>query len=224
VIVHDLQQGTPEWFAARLGIPTASSFSRLITSTGARSKSLEGYAAELAAEVFAGKSLDQFDGNNAWMERGKVLEAEAVELYQFITDADVQRVGFCTNDEATAGCSPDALVGDGGGLEIKCLKAESHIAALHYYQKHGKCPSGYVQQVQGSLLVTGRAWWDLCFYHPDVPHLVIHNTADPIIQTALKEAITAVGSERDAQVKTLRHQQEHIPEAKSFTDQFVNGE
>lgn len=211
MIIHDVIQGTPEWVQCRLGIPTASSFSRLVTSTYKPSSSLTGYAGELAAEMFAGMPLEGFDGN-VWMNRGKEMEAEACDLYAFTTDANVQKVGFVTLDDGSAGCSPDALVNDDGGLEIKCLKAERHIAAVHYHQKHGRCPTDYVQQVQGSLLITGRAWWDLCFYHPDMPPLVIRHTPDPAMFAALTAGIAAVCRERDDQLASLRKQQQYIPE------------
>ena len=203
MIVHDVLQGSPEWLALRIGIPTASEFKRLVTSTGKPSESLALYAGELAAEMFAGKQLEQFNGN-VWMDRGKDMEAEAVNLYAFTTDADVQRVGFITNDAVTAGCSPDALVNQDGGLEIKCLKAERHVEATHYHKKHGRAPSQYILQVQGSLLITGRAWWDLCFYSPELPPLIIRHTPDPALHAALAAGIAAVIAERDAQLASLR--------------------
>ena len=203
MILHNVLQGSPEWKACRVGIPTASEFKRLVTSTGKPSESLALYAGELAAELFAGKSLDQFDGNT-WMDRGKEMEAEAVRLYEFTNDVEAQRVGFITNDAGTAGCSPDALIGDDGGLEIKCLKSERHVEAVHYYKKHAKTPSAYVLQVQGSLMITGRAFWDLMFHHPDMPPLVIRNTPDPAIHAALAQGIAAVIAARDEQLRSLR--------------------
>ena len=40
MIILDHEQGTEEWFAARLGKPSASNFSKLITATGKPSSSL----------------------------------------------------------------------------------------------------------------------------------------------------------------------------------------
>ncbi len=203
MIIHDVLQGSPEWKAARLGIPTASEFKRLVTSTGKPSESLALYAGELAAELFAGKSLEQFDGNT-WMDRGKEMEAEAVSLYEFTNDITVQRVGFITNDAGTAGCSPDALVGEDGGLEAKCCKAERHVEVVHYHKKHGRAPSQYVLQVQGSLFITGRKWWDLIFYSPELPPLIIRNTPDMAIHAALAAGIATVIASRDDQLASLR--------------------
>lgn len=214
MIIHECLQGSPEWFALRVGIPSASGFARMVTGTGAVSKSLHGYARELAAELFVGKSLDAFDGNT-WMDRGKEKEADAVSLYEFTNDLAVLRVGFVTNDAKTAGCSPDGLVGDDGGLEIKCLKAESHLEVVEYHKKHGICPPKYYPQVQGSLLVSERKWWDQMFYHPDLPPLVVRNVPDLEWQAKLRSAVAEVIQERDRVLENMRHDQQHISDKTS---------
>ena len=211
MITYDAPQGSPEWVAARFGRPTASNFSRVVTSKGAPSTSLQGYAAELAGELFAGKSLDAFDGNY-YTRRGQDTEAEAREFYAFTTDAVLADAHFVTLDDDTAGCTPDAFVGDDGLLEIKCLKAERHIAAVQYHSKHGKAPTDYIQQTQGQLWITGRAWVDLMFYHPDLPPLTIRQTHDVAFIAALKAGVAAVIAERDTILASLRHNQQHVGE------------
>lgn len=207
----ECDQGTPEWKAARVGIPTASEFSKLVTNTKDAegnykpSSSLQGYAANLAAELFAGKTLDHFDGNT-WMDRGKDGEQEAAELYAFTTDRNVQAVGFITNDDGACGCSPDRLVDDDGGLEIKMLKAENHVAMVSYFEKHKRAEPKYTQQVQGALWITGRAWWEQLFWHPDLPPLVIRQTPDLAMFRALDIGVKAVIAERDLQLASLRRQ------------------
>jgi hypothetical protein len=197
MIVHNnIEQGTPEWFALRAGIPTASEFSKLVTSTGEPSKSLPGYAITLAGELYAGKPLDSFEGNG-YTERGKLLEEEARLAYAFQCDSEPELVGFVTDDAKRYGCSPDAFVGADGMAEIKCLKAENHIKALLYYKRNGKCPPDYVQQTQGQLLVCGRKWVDLYFYHPDLPKLIIRQTPDEAIHKAILAGIDSVIAERD---------------------------
>ncbi len=193
MIIHTAEQCSPEWFALRAGKPTASEFSKLITSTGERSKSLEGYAITLAGELYAGKPLDAWEGNGH-TERGKLLEDDARRAYAFLRDCEPQRVGFVADDLNGYGCSPDSLVGSDGLNEIKCLKAENHIKAILYYRKHKKCPPDYVQQAQGQMLVCDRAWCDLFFYHPDLPHLAIRIERDVPIMTALLRSPTSTSS------------------------------
>lgn len=203
MIIHNMEQGTDEWYQVRCGIPTASEFSKLITSKGEPSKSLGKYAYLLAAEKYANKPLDGWEGNQ-WTERGKLLEADARELYAFQYDVEPEQIGFVTDDQKRYGCSPDSLVGDKGLLEIKCLKAENHAEALVYYKKNKKCPTTYVQQTQGQILVCEREWCDLFFYHPDLPHLTIRQERNDEFIKKLQNQIALVEQERDKVYQILQ--------------------
>jgi len=205
MIIHDIEQRTPEWYTLRLGRPTASEFSKIVTSKGEPSKSAAGYALTLAAELFAGQPLDAWEGNSH-TERGRELEGDAQHLYEFTRDTTITPVGFVTNDAGMMGCSPDGLVGDDGMVEFKCLKAENHVKAILYWQKNGRCPTDYVQQTQGQMMICERAWCDLVFFHPELPPLVIRQEPDAIIYAALQGEIGALLGERD-RVLTALHEQ-----------------
>lgn len=209
MILHDVSQNSEEWYALRAGIPTASEFSKLVTSTGEPSKSLSGYAVTLAGEKYAGKPLDAFQGTQ-WTDRGKEMEAGALAYYEFVHDVEIDRVGFVTDDAKSMGCSPDGLIGLDGMIEVKCLKAENHITTIQYYQKHHKCPTTYVQQVQGQMMICERDWCDLIFYHPDLPSFVIRQTPDVALMQAIAEQVPAVSKLRDAilaDIKTMEQNQ-----------------
>lgn len=212
MIAHDVVQRSPEWYALRVGIPTASEFSKLITSEGKQSKSISGYALTLAGEMFAGKPLDTFEGT-AWTERGRELEAEALSLYTFAHDVALQPIGFVTTDAKNAGCSPDALANGNGMVEVKCLKAENHIKAILYYQKNGTCPTDYVQQTQGQLMICEREWCDLIFYHPELPLLTIRQPADTALHKVLAREIATVLAERDEVLAALKAQLQPLQQA-----------
>lgn len=201
--VHDVEQRSDEWYALRLGNPTASEFPKIVTSKGEPSKSAATYAITLAIELFAGKSVDAWEGNS-WTERGRETEDEALSFYEFAADEDIQRVGFITDDAVSMGCSPDALVGEAGMVEVKCLKAENHVKAILFHQKHGRCQSEYMAQTQGQILIAERQWCDLLFYHPDLPSLTIRQEADEAIQKGLTEGIWDLQAERDRVLKILR--------------------
>jgi len=202
MIIHEVEQRTEEWYKLRLGIPTGSAFSKLITSKGDRSKSLPEYAATLAGEKFAGKELEAWEGNQ-WTERGKELEVDAKEFYEFTNDVEVKEVGFITTDEKDAGCSPDGLVNDDGMVEFKCLKAERHIKAIMYHRKHGRAQPEYIAQPQGQMLIAERKWCDLVFYHPELPTLVIKQLYDEDFCMTLNQLITEVLTERNNIVTVL---------------------
>ena len=166
IILTD-EQGSPEWLASRLGRPSASMFSNLITTSGKPSSSAKKYIAEMVAERLTGRSKPFY--TNDHMERGNFLETEAREAYEFITDLEVVETGFILHDSEEFGCSPDGLVANDGGLEIKCPSDGVHAG----YLIDGKVPTKYYQQVQGCMWVTGRDWWDFMSYHPEMPHLLV---------------------------------------------------
>jgi len=206
VFHNDIEQRSPEWYALRAGIPTASEFSKIVTSKGEPSKSAATYALTLAAEMYSGKPLDDAWAGNAHTERGRELEAEALSLYELRHGCDVAPTGFVTSDDGDMGCSPDGMVSDDGMAEVKCLKAENHIKAILYYQKNGRCPTDYVQQTQGQMMICERQWCDLIFYHPDLPLLVIRQDPNIAVQDALRTEIPALLSERDRVLAVLRGQ------------------
>lgn len=205
--IHNCEQGTPEWHALRAGKPTASEFSKLVTSKGEPSKSMADYAATLAAEAYAGEPVDAWEGNKH-TDRGNELESEALALYELREGVDVERVGFVTDNEERYGCSPDGLVGKDGMVELKCLMAKNHVKAIIYYQKNGRCPTDYVQQAQGQMLICGRKWVDLVFYHPVLPLLIIRQTPDEAIVAGLAEQFPKVVAERDTVLAAIKKQAE----------------
>lgn len=202
MIFYDVEQNTDEWMNIRSGIPTASHFSKLITSTGEPSKSMPDYAATLAGNAFAGKSLDSW-GGNYHTERGHEIEPEARDWYSFV-HSEVTSAGFVTDNNGKYGCSSDGFVSDTGLVEFKCLSAKEHVKALMYYRKHEKCPTTYVQQTQGQIYICQREWCDLVFYHPDLPKLVIRQHPDDKVINGLKAQLRAVIKERDRILEILK--------------------
>lgn len=185
MIILDHEQGSPEWLAARLGKPSASCFSRLITNSGKPSSSADGYINELIAERLTGRSKPFF--TTPWMERGKELEKDAREAYGFISGNDTLEVGFIADPTFSYGCSPDALIGSEGGLEIKCPAPDTHVG---YMRDNQAGVNKYWQQIQGCMWVTGRQWWDFFAYHPEMPHVLVRVERDDEYIAKLAEEVT----------------------------------
>ncbi len=200
--IHQLEQRSPEWLAIRLGKPTASEFSRIVTSTGEPSKSRPGYAIQLAAELYAKAPLNSWGGNVS-LDRGTFLEDDALKAYEFLRDVVIDRVGFVTDDDEIYGCSPDGLIGEDGMVELKCIGAEKHVAALLRHKAKGDVPPDYVQQTQGQMWITGRKWCDLIFYHPVLPMLVVRQTPSAQVVSGLFEGIIEVLDQRDEVLEAL---------------------
>ena len=213
-----VEQNSDEWDRARLGIPTASDFSKILTGTGKPSSQVDEYAAYLAAEMYAGEKLGKGFKGSYDTRRGHELEEEAREIYAFTRDYEVETCGFIIEDEfdkrfgpsSPAGCSPDGYVkipGRGqhpGLLEIKCLSAPTHVRALRYYAKNKRPEPTYVAQTQGQMLITHRTWVDLYFYHPELPELCIRIRKDEKYQALLVAQINKCTAIRDELLSVLR--------------------
>ena len=180
----DCEQGSDEWIASRLGIPSASMFGKIITTQGKWSTQADAYINQLVAEKLTGEQTYVYQ--NEHMARGTELEPEAREMYEFIKEVEVSEVGFCLHDTLDAGCSPDGLIAEDGGLEIKCPAPATHVE----YLKAGVLPSKYKQQVMGCLWITGREWWDFVSYHPTMKTLIVRVERDEEYIAALEDCIT----------------------------------
>jgi len=194
--VIECVQGTPEWQLARCGVPSASNFDKIITLDGKPSKQREKYMFQLAGERIIGKTEETY--TNGAMQRGVEMEDEARKLYEFNSGNIVQQVGFCVDNGY--GASPDGLVGQDGGLEIKCPLLSTQV----YYLLKNELPSEYFQQVQGNLLVTGRKWWDFVSYYPAIKPLIVRVTPEVSFQKALRIELELFCEELDRITNKLR--------------------
>ena len=176
----DCPQLSPEWWRHHKGRPSASNFGRIMTPAK-RNYSAQAlkYACELVAELV--------NPNEPWlspsqagpfrstaMENGLNFEDDARRAYAMLTDNEVRQVGLCIDDSGRFICSPDGLIGDDGGLELKVPQ----IATQAEYLLAGGLPPEYAGQVHGSLIVTGREWWDFFSYAPGLPPLRIRVEPD----------------------------------------------
>jgi hypothetical protein len=207
MIISNVPQNSPDWYALRIGLPTASCFDNLVTSTGKPSKAIDTYARTLAAEKFVSERVDPWAGNTA-SDRGHALEEDAAAYYEFTRDVTLDPGGFITNDARTMGCSPDRLVGSDGILEIKCLKAENHIKAMEYVRIEKTCPPDYMPQTQGQLMICEREWLDLLFYHDVLPPVSIRLSPDRDIWEMLESQVAVLSARRDELFAMLEAQKE----------------
>lgn len=157
------------WWDARRGVPTASEAARIFTSQAKASTQQTQYIYDLIGDLYDPRYGQVEDYQSAAMKNGHVIEPAARAYYEFMQDAKVTQVGFCLSDDGRFGCSPDGLVGDEGGIEIKSPNHATHVE----YLDQNRVPPKYVPQVHFSLIVTGRKWWDFMSYASGLPHLVV---------------------------------------------------
>ncbi len=156
------EQNTYEWACHRMGWPTASRFSDVMAA--GQGKSRYKYMCQLAGEQAHGVPAETW--RNASMDRGHAMEPELRSQYALLTNADLTLVGFVRRKIAVGyiGCSPDALIGEDGALEIKSMRPE----LLIQLREAGRVPSEHMAQIQGIMLVTGRKWCDVMIGYTDV--------------------------------------------------------
>lgn len=194
-------QNTPEWFAARMGIPTASEFKTLlgIKKEAKEKVTRRTYMLKLAGEIVTGEPMESYQNDH--MERGKVMEDEARDLYSFKYDIEPQRVGFIRNGDK--GCSPDSLLGDRGMLEIKTKLPHLLIDCL----LKDEFPAEHKAQCQGALWVAEREWIDIAVYWPKLPLFVKRAYRDDGYIANIAGAVKEFNEELAATVKLIREHQ-----------------
>jgi hypothetical protein len=169
---HDVAQYSAEYDRLKIGIPTSSHFHKIITPQGRPSKQWREYACVLIAERILQQKIEFY--NSPAMERGLIVEADAADWYEFDQDVTVQRVGFITDDNHTAGCSPDRLVGDEGLLEIKAPLPHTQVE----YWISGEVHERFRPQLQGQLYISQRSWVDILCWHDVLPKVVVRVEPD----------------------------------------------
>jgi hypothetical protein len=195
VIAHNVIQLSPEWWALKRAVPSASSFDRILTpAKGEKSEQQIPYICELVGEilgddyppVMSEKPLNP----TRPMDNGILQEPLARAWYAVETGLDVRQTGVCFTDDGRLCCSPDGVVaapeshdprtgawkagGVVGCVELKCPLAKTHAA----YLLKGGLPREYKCQVHGQLVVTGAKWVDFMSYHEKMPPLLVRVTPD----------------------------------------------
>lgn len=198
--IYDCFQGSPEWVGLRCGMLTASELDSFVKLDGTLrdAAGAHTYLCRKAAEIIRGKVENS--GGSWATDQGHVLEESAVPWYEMEFDCEVRRVGFVESDGPMFGCSPDGLIGEDDGLEIKSPQPTAHVK----YLLGGKVPNDYWLQVQGSLLATGRKRWHFVSYSRDLPKMVLTVERDEEFMATLAESIATFAGKLTEAVARIR--------------------
>lgn len=167
-----MEQRSREWFDDRRGKITASEVDCVKNgwlvrgkNKGERSADAMRYMIELAGERITGKDSEYFVTKA--MRDGTKREPEAIINYEFEKGVDVTPCGFFNHPVMSfSGASPDGLVGEDGGIEVKCPVLNTFLT----WKLNGTVPEEHLAQIHWGMACTGRKWWDFVAYHPDMPH------------------------------------------------------
>ena len=192
--VLTMEQGTPEWLAARAGKVTASRISDVMAAK--TTAAYRDYRAQIVAEILTGQPQES-GFTNAAMEWGSAQEQFARAEYEMFCAWEVDEVGIVLHPTIErAAASPDGLVSTDGLVEIKCPKTSTHLQTL----VDKKQPRQYENQMLFQMACTGRQWVDFVSYDPRLPNdlqLFVHRfdrNQERIdeIETAVKQFLSEV--------------------------------
>jgi hypothetical protein len=167
MIHHQHEQRSADWHRARIGIPTASSFAKVMMGKGTRTR--QDYMCRLVMERILHRSLDE-GVKTKWMLHGINSEDDAVAEFCATTNLAVSPCGFFLDDSGRYGCSPDRTVLDPDAragdalLEVKCPAPWTHCR----YHIFGP-GDDYEAQVQGQMLITKCQYVYFFSYFPGLP-------------------------------------------------------
>ena len=183
--IYDIDQRTPEWDALRIGSIGGCAINSVLSKGQGKSRQTLLY--QLASEILSGVKTDGFQSQA--MQRGIELEPEAREGYEFLAGTQVDQVAIVKPDHpGRVHVSPDGLVGDNGGIEIKVMLPHTYIELVDT----GKIALQYLRQCQHFLWVTGRKWIDFVAYCPEItsrPIWIARQEPNEKIQAAITTEI-----------------------------------
>ena len=206
----DCEQGSKEWFDARLGSVTSC---RIADVTAKRKRGTEELACrvnlrwELVGELFTGKPTEHYVSR--WMKEGKEKEPLARTEYEIRNNVTVETIGFCYHPAIKyAGASPDGLVGERGLVEFKCPTLQTHLE----YLANDVIPDDYIPQLTWQLACDpDREWVDFVSFHPDMPdeykifQKMMHRTSEvDALIAAYNLEVEQFNSEVQAVLKTIK--------------------
>jgi len=205
MIEVNIAQQDQQWFTEKAGKPSASEFKMIVDCSGKPSTQRNKYLYTLVGERFLGTKVATRP--TFAMQRGIELEAEARMFFELLTGLDVRQTGFIYPDERKLyGCSPDGVIQENIGLEIKCPALHTHMEYLH----KNKLPSEYKQQVQGSMMVTEFKSWYFMSYYPGLEPLILEVKRDEKYCEVLQTEVEKFCKNIDKIYSEIRGQHESI--------------
>lgn len=187
-------QGSESWFKLKLGVLSSSNASSIVAKLDAGTRAT--YMAELIAQVGTGV-VEEI--NSKHMDWGNQNEDAARSYYEFSSGFSMTQLPFVFKDDSfRVGCSPDGLVTDRKGAEIKCPWASANYIK---FLCENDVKSEWKWQYQFTMHVLGADEWDFCQYDPRMkikPMKILTVERDPKMQRTLEDAIPQFIADMDS--------------------------
>jgi hypothetical protein len=202
VLHWDIEQNSAVWLAARMAIPTASAFDRIITPEGKRSAQSTVYMAKLLWEWLSGYPIqeDEDPYESDFMRTGHEYEERTVATFEFVTGYKAEKIGGISNWDGMLWASPDRVIRASSDSLLACAEVKSPAPwtqLMYWFDKEEKPAvvsdkkeellliKKYRPQLQGQLLVAETDKQFACSDHPKCkPVLLEVGRDEPYIKTA----------------------------------------
>lgn len=184
-VINNIEQGSAEWLALRLGIATMSELDCLLVNGKGEAGFGAGafsYMDQLIGERITGEAAELPFSTRA-TERGHELEGKAGVLYVAREGVQLDHAAIILNHGA--GYSPDAMIGADGLIEIKTKLPKFQVGVI----LSGEVPKEHVAQCQGGLWVSEREWIDFISYWPGMPMFVKRMYRDEVLIRKIAERV-----------------------------------
>ena len=204
MIHKEFIQGSEEWKIARLGAVTASRVVNILPgSSGAYLASRKNYMSELICEILTGTTAEHFvSGPMKW---GTDTEPLARTDFELETNFIVEEVGIVDHPTIMGlKASPDGLIGENSGIEIKCPETAQHIDVLLNH----KVKRDYIIQMNVNMMCTERTEWYYVDFDPRLPDklsiVIIPFKKDLVLCSQIEMEVKKFLDEMNAKLKLLR--------------------
>ena len=195
-MIRDIEQGSDAWFKLRCGSIGGSSIKAVLT--GGKGKTRKSLMYQLAGERITGQK-HEFKATPA-MEEGTRREEESRDTFEFITGLKVEEVGLIQGDVQHTHCSPDGIINDMVGLELKNPLVHTQIK----YIDENRLPLEYIAQVQYSMWVTGYDDWYFFSYYPGLKSFLKYVERDEEYIKNMEKEVKRFLKELDFLVKKMQ--------------------
>lgn len=166
---QEIEQRSNAWVVKRLGFCGCSRLGDVLAEgrNGQPSTTRRNYMAELLCERLTGKHAEHFMTQE--MKWGVENENPARSEYEARHGIMVQETGGKEHPSIPWWWgSPDGIVGNDGGIEIKCCNTMNHLDVVFT----GKIQTGYIYQISGYVEIFEREWYTYIGYDPRLPENV----------------------------------------------------
>lgn len=195
ICAMEAQQGSEAWLALKLGVLSASNAHKIVPKSRGNGDGRYTYLCELVAQVCTSQMNEVTSIEMQW---GKDNEDAARATYELSTGNKITELPFVFKDESfREGCSPDGILNDKKGIEIKCPYNTVHFIK---FLDGDKIKEEYHWQAQYTMRVMDAGEWEFVQFDPRVrnrPFKSLTVPRDEEKQKILADAVPAFLSEMD---------------------------